>query len=102
MMLTMADDIDVIVPRGGRSLIERVQRESKVPVLAHLDGLCHVYLDKAADPKKAREITLNAKMRRTGICGAAETLLVDRSVADIAPARHHRRSRQGWLRTPRR
>ncbi|MGI9511226.1 MAG: glutamate-5-semialdehyde dehydrogenase, partial [Geminicoccaceae bacterium] len=81
MMLTMANVIDVIIPRGGRSLIERVQQESKVPVLAHLDGLCHVYLDKAADPKKAREITLNAKMRRTGICGAAETLLVDRSVA---------------------
>ena len=82
LMLTMADVIDVIIPRGGRSLIERVQKESKVPVLAHLDGLCHLYLDKAADPLKAREITLNAKMRRTGICGAAETLLVDRSVAD--------------------
>jgi len=81
MMLTMAEAIDVIVPRGGRSLIERVQRESRVPVLAHLDGLCHVYLDKAADPAKARAIVLNAKMRRTGICGAAETLLVDRSIA---------------------
>jgi len=86
LMLTMAEAIDVIIPRGGRSLIERVQRESRVPVLAHLDGLCHVYLDKAADPKKAREITLNAKMRRTGICGAAETLLVDHSVAaDVLP-----------------
>ena len=82
LMLTMADVIDVIIPRGGRSLIERVQKESKVPVLAHLDGLCHLYLDKAADPEKAREITLNAKMRRTGICGAAETLLVDRSAAE--------------------
>lgn len=81
LMLTMADDIDVIIPRGGRSLIERVQNESRVPVLAHLDGLCHLYLDEAADPEKARAITLNAKMRRTGICGAAETLLVDRSVA---------------------
>ncbi|MEM9440903.1 MAG: glutamate-5-semialdehyde dehydrogenase [Pseudomonadota bacterium] len=81
MMLTMADSIDVIVPRGGRSLIERVQQESRVPVLAHLDGLCHVYVDKAADPLKAREITFNAKMRRTGICGAAETLIVDRSIA---------------------
>ena len=81
LMLRMADDIDVIIPRGGRSLIERVQNESRVPVLAHLDGLCHVYLDKAADPEKARAITLNAKMRRTGICGAAETLLVDRLVA---------------------
>ena len=87
LMLTMAEAIDVIIPRGGRSLIERVQRESKVPVLAHLDGLCHVYLDKAADPKKAREITLNAKMRRTGICGAAETLLggpIGR-LADVLP-----------------
>ncbi|MEZ5931346.1 MAG: glutamate-5-semialdehyde dehydrogenase [Alphaproteobacteria bacterium] len=81
MMLTMPDVIDVIVPRGGRSLIERVQRESKVPVLAHLDGICHVYLDKAADPAKAKAIVLNAKMRRTGICGAMETLLVDRPVA---------------------
>ena len=81
MMLTMAESIDVIVPRGGRSLIERVQQESRVPVLAHLDGLCHVYLDKAADPKKARQVTLNAKMRRTGVCGAAETLLVDRAIA---------------------
>jgi len=81
MMLGMAEAIDVIIPRGGRSLIERVQRESQVPVLAHLDGLCHVYLDKAADPEKARTITLNAKMRRTGVCGAAETLLVEQSVA---------------------
>jgi glutamate-5-semialdehyde dehydrogenase len=81
MMLTMADVIDVIVPRGGRSLTERVQQESKVPVLAHLDGICHVYLHAAADAAKARAIVLNAKMRRTGICGAAETLLVDRPVA---------------------
>ncbi|MEM8949787.1 MAG: glutamate-5-semialdehyde dehydrogenase [Pseudomonadota bacterium] len=82
LMLTMADVIDVIIPRGGRSLIERVQKESKVPVLAHLDGLCHVYLDRAADPEKAGAITLNAKMRRTGVCGAAETLLVDRPAAE--------------------
>ncbi|MGI9452679.1 MAG: glutamate-5-semialdehyde dehydrogenase [Geminicoccaceae bacterium] len=81
IMLTMAETIDVIVPRGGRSLIERVQTESRVPVLAHLDGLCHVYLDRAADPDKARSIVVNAKMRRTGICGAAETLLVDQFVA---------------------
>ncbi|MGI9492162.1 MAG: glutamate-5-semialdehyde dehydrogenase, partial [Geminicoccaceae bacterium] len=81
IMLTMAETIDVIVPRGGRSLIERVQAESRVPVLAHLDGLCHVYLHQAADPEKARSIVVNAKMRRTGICGAAETLLVDGSVA---------------------
>jgi glutamate-5-semialdehyde dehydrogenase len=81
MMLTMAGVIDVIVPRGGRSLVERVQRESRVPIFAHLDGLCPVYLDSKADPEKALAITLNAKMRRTGICGAAETLLVDRPVA---------------------
>ncbi len=87
LMLTMAEAIDVIVPRGGRSLIERVQRESRVPVLAHLDGLCHLYLDKAADPEKARAIAVNAKMRRTGICGAAETLLVDRpAAAALLPA----------------
>ena len=81
VMLGMSAFIDVIVPRGGRSLIERVQDESRIPVLAHLEGICHVYLHEAADPAKAREIVLNAKMRRTGICGAAETLLVDRKVA---------------------
>ncbi|HYL32527.1 MAG TPA: glutamate-5-semialdehyde dehydrogenase [Stellaceae bacterium] len=80
-MLAMNDLIDVIVPRGGRSLIERVQTESRLPVIAHLEGVCHVYLDRAADPAKARKIVLNAKMRRTGVCGAAETLLVDRAVA---------------------
>ena len=80
-MLTMSDLIDVIVPRGGRSLIERVQTESRLPVIAHLEGVCHVYLDRAADPVKARKIVLNAKMRRTGVCGAAETLLVDRAAA---------------------
>jgi glutamate-5-semialdehyde dehydrogenase len=69
------------VPRGGRSLIERVQKESRIPVLAHRDGVCHVYLHAAADPAMAREITLNAKMRRTSVCGAAETLLVDRAAA---------------------
>jgi glutamate-5-semialdehyde dehydrogenase len=69
------------VPRGGKSLIARVQRESRIPVLAHLEGLCHVYVDAAADPAKARAIVLNAKMRRTGVCGAAETLLVDREAA---------------------
>jgi glutamate-5-semialdehyde dehydrogenase len=81
-MLAMNDLIDVIVPRGGRTLIERVQTESRLPVIAHLEGVCHVYLDRAADPDKARNIVLNAKMRRTGVCGAAETLLVDRAVAD--------------------
>ncbi len=82
LMLRMSEQIDVIVPRGGRSLIERVQADSRIPVLAHLEGICHVYLDQAADPAKARAITLNAKMRRTGICGAAETLLVHQAVAD--------------------
>ena len=73
--------IDVIVPRGGRSLIERVQAEARMPVFAHLDGICHVYLHEAADPAMARAVALNAKMRRTGICGAMETLLCDRRVA---------------------
>jgi len=87
IMLTMADSIDIIVPRGGRSLIERVQAESRIPVIAHLDGNCHVYVDGGADLEMARAITVNAKLRRTGICGAAETLLVDRRVADshLAP-----------------
>ncbi|HKW55367.1 MAG TPA: glutamate-5-semialdehyde dehydrogenase [Stellaceae bacterium] len=84
MMLGMAEFIDIIVPRGGRSLIERVQRESRLPVIAHLEGNCHVYIDRAADLAKARRIVLNAKMRRTGVCGAAETLLVDRAVAQQA------------------
>jgi glutamate-5-semialdehyde dehydrogenase len=77
----MSEFIDIIVPRGGRSLIERVQRESRLPVIAHLEGNCHVYVDGAADAAKARRIVVNAKMRRTGVCGAAETLLVDRAMA---------------------
>ena len=81
MMLAMSGVIDIIVPRGGASLIERVQRESRIPVIAHLEGLCHTYVDAAADPEKARAIALNAKMRRVSICGATETLLVDRAVA---------------------
>ena len=81
-LLTMPAYVDVIVPRGGKSLIARVQDESKIPVFAHLDGICHVYVHAKADPAMAREIALNAKMRRTGICGAAETLLVDRSAAE--------------------
>src|SRR5580700_3900149 len=81
LMLTMSGAIDIIVPRGGPSLIERVQRESRIPVIAHLEGLCHTYVDAAADPEKAREIVLNAKMRRVSICGATETLLVDRAAA---------------------
>jgi glutamate-5-semialdehyde dehydrogenase len=81
-MLAMTDTIDVIIPRGGRSLIKRVQSDSRVPVLAHLEGVCHVYVHQGADKDMARDIVLNAKMRRTGVCGAAETLLVDRSVRD--------------------
>ncbi|HEV8677735.1 MAG TPA: glutamate-5-semialdehyde dehydrogenase [Stellaceae bacterium] len=81
MMLKMSGVIDIIVPRGGASLIERVQRESRIPVIAHLEGLCHTYIHHAADPAKARAIVLNAKMRRVSICGATETLLVDRAVA---------------------
>jgi glutamate-5-semialdehyde dehydrogenase len=81
ILLTLDKYIDVIIPRGGKSLIERVAAESRIPVLKHLDGICHVYVDKAADLAKARAIILNAKLRRTGVCGAAETLLVDRPVA---------------------
>ena len=81
IMLTMTDFIDVIVPRGGPSLIERVQGESRIPVFAHRDGICHVYLHGAAAPDMARRIVLNAKMRRTSVCGAAESLLVDREAA---------------------
>ena len=80
-MLAMADLIDVIIPRGGKSLIARVQADARVPVLAHLDGNCHVYVDRDADLAMARSMVMNAKMRRTGVCGAAETLLVDRAVA---------------------
>ncbi|HMA12830.1 MAG TPA: glutamate-5-semialdehyde dehydrogenase [Steroidobacteraceae bacterium] len=82
MMLAGLDhQINVIVPRGGRSLVERVQKEARVPVIGHLEGLCHVYVDRDADPGMARAIVVNAKLRRTGICGAAETLLVDRACA---------------------
>jgi glutamate-5-semialdehyde dehydrogenase len=84
MLLSMTEFIDIIVPRGGKSLIERVQRESRIPVIAHLEGNCHVYVDRAADLDKALSIVMNAKLRRTGICGAAETLLVDRAVAEKA------------------
>ena len=80
-MLTMTDVIDVIVPRGGLSLIKRVAAESRIPVLKHLDGICHVYIHAAADPKIALDVAVNSKMRRTGICGSAETLLVDRLAA---------------------
>ena len=80
-LLAMAGLVDVVVPRGGKSLIARVMEEARVPVLAHLDGICHTYVHRAADPAMARRIVLNAKMRRTSVCGATETLLVDRDVA---------------------
>lgn len=86
-MLTMTDYINIIVPRGGKSLIERVQNESRIPVIAHLEGLCHVYVHGDADLEMARSITVNAKMRRTSVCGSAETLLVDRAAAErLLPA----------------
>jgi glutamate-5-semialdehyde dehydrogenase len=78
-MLTAHGLIDIIVPRGGKALVARVQADARVPVLAHLDGLNHTYIDGSADPEKARAIAVNAKMRRTGICGATETLLIDRA-----------------------
>jgi glutamate-5-semialdehyde dehydrogenase len=87
MLAGLDGNLDVIVPRGGKSLVARVQTEARVPVFAHLDGNCHVYVDKAADLAMAKAILLNAKMRRTGVCGAAETLLVDRAAAStmLAP-----------------
>ena len=86
-MLAAVGGIDVIIPRGGKSLVERVQREARVPVFAHLEGICHIYIDKYADLTKARTIAVNAKMRRTGICGAAETMLVHQDVAaEMLPA----------------
>lgn len=81
MLAGLDGDIDVIVPRGGKSLVARVQAEARVPVFAHLEGVCHVFVDKAASLDMAKKIVLNAKMRRTGVCGAAETLLVDRACA---------------------
>ncbi|WP_394730223.1 glutamate-5-semialdehyde dehydrogenase [Altererythrobacter sp. GH1-8] len=83
-MLTAAGQIDMIIPRGGKSLVERVQNDARVPVLAHLDGICHTYVHSAADPAMAKEIAINAKMRRTGICGALETLLIDTRFEDSA------------------
>jgi glutamate-5-semialdehyde dehydrogenase len=77
-MLVMSDYIDVLVPRGGRSLVERVQSEAKVPIFAHLEGVCHTYVNSSSNPDMASDIVLNAKMRRPGICGATETLLIDR------------------------
>ncbi len=80
-MLAASGLIDLIIPRGGKSLVQRVQRDARVPVLAHAEGLCHTYVHAAADPAMARAIVANAKMRRTGICGATETLLIDRAIA---------------------
>lgn len=82
LLSSMGDYLDVVVPRGGKSLISRVQQEARVPVMGHLEGICHVYLHESADDDMAESIVVNAKMRRTGICGAAETLLVDRAAAD--------------------
>ena len=83
----MGSTIDVVVPRGGKNLIKRVQDEARVPVIGHLEGICHVYLHESANPDMARDIVLNAKMRRTGICGAAETVLVDqKAAAQLIPA----------------
>jgi glutamate-5-semialdehyde dehydrogenase len=87
MLADMADSIDVLVPRGGKSLIARVRQEARVPVIGHLEGVCHVYVDRGANLEMAKRIVLNAKMRRTGVCGSAETLLVDRACASthLAP-----------------
>ncbi|MGV6804760.1 MAG: glutamate-5-semialdehyde dehydrogenase [Ruegeria sp.] len=81
-LLTMTDYVDVIVPRGGKGLVGLVQREARVPVFAHLEGIVHIYVDKAADPKKSLDVVLNSKTRRTGICGAAECLLVHQDVVE--------------------
>ncbi|MES0028616.1 glutamate-5-semialdehyde dehydrogenase [Mesorhizobium sp. M0040] len=81
MLKGLSGNLEVIIPRGGRSLVERVQNEARVPVFAHLEGICHLYIDRSADLDMAVKIAVNAKMRRTGVCGAAETLLVDRAAA---------------------
>jgi glutamate-5-semialdehyde dehydrogenase len=81
MLKGLSGNLDVIVPRGGKSLVERVQNDARVPVFAHLEGICHLYIDRSAKLDMAVQIAVNAKMRRTGVCGAAETLLVDRAVA---------------------
>ncbi len=94
-MLAMNDCIDIMVPRGGRSLIERVSREARMPVIAHLDGVCHVYVHGKANAKMARDIVVNAKMRRPGVCGAAECLLVDQAAKDQIPGLVEALSAQG-------
>jgi len=86
-MLGAAGQIDLIIPRGGKSLVQRVQAEARVPVLAHAEGLCHTYVHAAADPAMARAVLANAKMRRTGVCGATEVLLIDAAIApSLLPA----------------
>jgi glutamate-5-semialdehyde dehydrogenase len=82
MLSGLGGTIDLIVPRGGKSLVARVQAEARVPVFSHLEGICHVYVDKSADLDMAKAIVLNAKMRRTGVCGSAETILIDKSGAE--------------------
>ena len=81
-LLKMTEFVDVIVPRGGKGLVGLVQREARVPVFAHLEGIVHIYIDKSADPQKTMDVVLNAKTRRTGICGAAECLLIHQDVLD--------------------
>ena len=81
LLRDMREYIDVIVPRGGKSLIARVQQDARVPVMGHLEGICHTYVHAAANLEMARRIVVNAKMRRTGICGATETVLIDRACA---------------------
>jgi len=86
-MLTMSDTIDVIIPRGGKSLIERITKESRIPLFKHLDGICHTYIHGHANLEMAKKIVVNAKMRRTGICGATETVIIDKDIeADILPS----------------
>ena len=82
MLEGLGGTLDLIVPRGGKSLVARVQADARVPVFSHLEGICHVYVDKGADPEMAKKVVLNAKMRRTGICGAAETILIDKAAAE--------------------
>jgi glutamate-5-semialdehyde dehydrogenase len=84
LLADMSEYVDVVVPRGGRSLVERVQREARVPVIGHLEGICHVYVHAAADPIMARDILINSKLRRTGVCGAAETVLLDAALPPAA------------------
>ncbi len=86
MLAGLGGTIDLIIPRGGKSLVDRVQSEARVPVFSHLEGICHVYVDKAADLEMAKSIVLNSKMRRTGVCGSAETILIDRAkLSNLAP-----------------